>query len=72
MRNQWNIRIPWVPSKPIFLNVDDATLHPKPIIPIFSEIFFLTPKLSCEMFGIFYIEIMIDKDIAKRLQNIIL
>ena len=33
---------------------------------------FLTPNLSWEKFGTFYTEIMTDKEIAKRLQNILL
>jgi len=51
--------------------VHDFTLHPKPIIPVFSDIF-LTPNLSWETFGTLYIEIMTDKEIAKRLQKILL
>jgi len=38
----------------------------------FSLRYFLTPNLSSETFGTFYIEIMIDKEIAKRLQHILL
>ena len=72
MRDQWNTRAPWVPSSPIYKKVHDFTLDPKPIIPVFSEIFFLTPNLSWETFGTFYTEITTDKEIAKRLQNILL
>jgi len=43
LRDQWNTRVPWVPSTPIFEKVHNFTLHPKPIIPIFSEIFFKLP-----------------------------
>jgi len=40
--------------------------------PNFLSYIFLTPNLSWETFGSFYIEIMTDKEIAKRLQNILL
>jgi len=74
LRDQWNTHVPWVPSTPILKKVHDFTLHPKPIIPIFSEIFFKLPTYpgNWETFGTFYIEIMTDKEIAARLQNILL
>jgi len=40
--------------------------------PNFLWDIFLTPNLSWETFGTFYTEIMTDKEIAKRLQNILL
>jgi len=40
--------------------------------PNFLWDIFVTPNLSCETFGTFYIEIMTNKGIAKRFQNILL
>jgi len=45
---------------------------PKTYHPNFLWDIFKTPNLSWEMFGTFYIEIMTDKEIAKRVQIILL
>jgi len=52
--------------------VHDFTLHPKPITPIFSEIFFKLPTYPGKPLELSTLKIMIDKEIAKRLQNILL
>jgi len=39
LRDQWNTCVPRVPATPNFKKVHDFTLHPNPIIPIFSEIY---------------------------------
>ena len=43
MRDQWNTCVPMGLINTHFLKVHNFTLHPKPIIPIFSEIFFKLP-----------------------------
>jgi len=40
LRDQWNTPVTWVPSAPIFERVHEIALHAKPIIPIFTEVFY--------------------------------
>jgi len=53
--------------KSAWFYIASQTYHPNFLWDIF-----LTPNLSWETFATFYIEIMTDKEIAKRLQNILL